>query len=275
MFGAVIVVSRLHIRAAPHFGGLAVAKTFKQCLSQEVSQCKLQQSTLGVRQFVTWRTLGSKKPAKKDNLGWGHYFKRAMSFFRPKLIIPGTEPKPIETNPLKVNTKVQNNVMLYRFEKPYLYKGALIFAGVALVGCVTMVDNVYLILCKNLWNPDKPLLTRFSQESQTDKLIFTNKIFVSGPVIFFTVWYITKRTVKYIVLHKGGKTVTIVTYHPLKGEVTTTLPVNNLSTSSGRTASKSYIPLRVRDTKLKYMVDKNGNFVNEELFDVTVGINRF
>ncbi|XP_031780781.1 uncharacterized protein LOC100678230 [Nasonia vitripennis] len=273
MFGAVIAVSRLHIRAAPHFGGLAVAKTFKQCLSQEVSQYKLQQSTLGVRQFVTWRTLVSKKSTKKDDLGWGHYFKRATSLFRPKLVIPGKEPKPIETNPLKVNTKVQNNVMLYRFEKPYLYKGALIFGGVALVGCLAMADNVFLILCKNLWNPDKPLLTRLYEHALP--LAFIAVGCIAGPAIFYTVWYITKRTVKYIVLHKGGKTVTIITYHPFKGEVTTTLPVNNLSTSSGRTAAKSYIPLRVRDTKLKYMVDKNGNFVNKELFDVTVGINRF
>lgn len=58
----------------------------------------------------------------------------------------------MSTNPLNINTKVINNVMLYRFEKPWMYKIAAGFAIFALVGCLAMADNVYLILCKDLFN---------------------------------------------------------------------------------------------------------------------------
>ena len=61
---------------------------------------------------------------------------------------------------MKINTNVKNNVILYRFEKPWMYKGATIFSILALVACLAMSDTVYLILCKDLFNPEKDLLTR-------------------------------------------------------------------------------------------------------------------
>ena len=51
----------------------------------------------------------------------------------------------------------------------------------------------------------------------------------TGPSIMGIVWYIVKRTVKYVILHKGGEKVTIVTYHPVKQEVKRTLPINTVN----------------------------------------------
>lgn len=58
----------------------------------------------------------------------------------------------MSSNPLNINTNVVNNVILYRYEKPWMYKIASGFAIFALIGCLTMADNVYLILCKDLFN---------------------------------------------------------------------------------------------------------------------------
>lgn len=51
----------------------------------------------------------------------------------------------------------------------------------------------------------------------------------SGPIITIVVYYVTVRTMKYVILRKGGKLITFVTYHPLKGEVRLTVPLEDVS----------------------------------------------
>lgn len=63
-------------------------------------------------------------------------------------------------NPLRVNTNVKNNVMLYRYNSDTLMRGAMIFAILATLGCLFMADNVYMILCKDLFNKTIPLKQR-------------------------------------------------------------------------------------------------------------------
>lgn len=59
-------------------------------------------------------------------------------------------------------------------------------------------------------------------------IIHCNYKICSGPAITVAVWYITVRTMKYIILRKGGNLITFVTYHPLKGEVRITVPVEDV-----------------------------------------------
>lgn len=55
--------------------------------------------------------------------------------------------------------------MLYRNEKPYVYKCAFVFGILGLVGCLAMADNVYLILCKDLFNGAIPLFERLKNHA--------------------------------------------------------------------------------------------------------------
>jgi hypothetical protein len=44
----------------------------------------------------------------------------------------------------------------------------------------------------------------------------------------YLIWYVTTRTVKYLILRKGGENATIVTYHPVKGEKAITVPIKEV-----------------------------------------------
>ena len=90
-----------------------------------------------------------------------------------------------------------------------------------------------------------------------------------------TVWYITVRSVKYIILLRGGEKVTIVTYHPFKNEVKMTVPLDHVTCKATRNENKPYVPIKLKDLKHHFIIDKQGQFVNPELFDGTVGVKRW
>lgn len=119
---------------------------------------------------------------RKNDLGLTKRFEGLAAWFKPKIIIEPPKPKP-ETNPLKVKTNVKNNVMLYRFEKPYMYKCGIVFAGAVLIGCLAMADNVFMILCKGMFDKNKDLLTRIMEHLLP--LSFVVIGLVAGKHIFY------------------------------------------------------------------------------------------
>ena len=90
---------------------------------------------------------------KKDAFGWSIRLNTLKYSTKNEVAVP--EP----TNPLQINTNIKNNVILYRYERPYMYKFATAFGVLSLIGCLTMADSVYNILCKNLLNPNEDLMT--------------------------------------------------------------------------------------------------------------------
>lgn len=100
----------------------------------------------------------------------------------------------MSTNPLTVNTNVLNNVMLYRYEKPWMYKIASLFAIFALIGCLTMADNVYLTLCKDLFNSNIDLNTRIKNHFLPVSAILIGLLagkifqFYSNLLFYFTIF---------------------------------------------------------------------------------------
>ena len=57
-----------------------------------------------------------------------------------------------DTNPLLINTKITNNVILFRYDKPWVYKVAFGFGCFATLSLLAMADLVYKALCTNLFN---------------------------------------------------------------------------------------------------------------------------
>lgn len=120
-----------------------------------------------------------------------------------------------------------------------------------------------------------------------------------GPVIAGVIVFVIIRSVKYVILRKGGQDVTLVTYHPYKKEVVNTVPLDKVSrildetlqkveknikcmlkilqvsSLTSRDGLKAYIPIKIKGKKWNYLLDKNGHFVNPDLFDDTVGVKRF
>ncbi|XP_074550552.1 transmembrane protein 223 [Halichoeres trimaculatus] len=85
-----------------------------------------------------------------------------------------------------------------------------------------------------------------------------------------------RRSVSQVVLHQGGKMVTISTQSPLgpgHGR-RITVPLSQVACFAHRQESPSFIPLRIKGHKFYYLLDKEGTVNNVRLFDITVGAYR-
>jgi len=268
MFGAVIAISRLHVRICPKCDSFTLlSRTFKQYPLQGLVKSNVNQLPQVTRNFSNWKSGVLNKSWRAYLVGWNQQTVAKTNILK-RFQSTGVK----LCNPLKINTNVKNNVMLYRFERDVLMRGALLFSVIALVTCLFMADNVYLILCQDLFNNNIPL-----KERLYDHIFPLAAITIgisAGPLIILGVWILTVRTIKYIVLHKGGQLVTIVTYHPTKKFKKMTVPVAHINCQSGRVDAKSYVMIKIKDMKRQYVIDKTGTFINPELFDVTVGAAR-
>lgn len=85
-----------------------------------------------------------------------------------------------------------------------------------------------------------------------------------------------RRSVNQVVLHQGGRMVTVYTQSPLgsgQGRKIT-VPLSQVACHAHRHESPSFIPLRVKGHKFYFLLDKEGTVNNAKLFDITVGAYR-
>ncbi|XP_070771397.1 transmembrane protein 223 [Enoplosus armatus] len=85
-----------------------------------------------------------------------------------------------------------------------------------------------------------------------------------------------RRSVSQVVLHQGGRMVTVSTQSPLgpgRGR-RITVPLSQVACHAHRQESPSFIPLRVKGHKFYFLLDKEGTVNNPRLFDITVGAYR-
>lgn len=82
------------------------------------------------------------------------------------------------------------------------------------------------------------------------------------------------KSVRYLILRKGGEAVTFVTYGPFGRNRIMTVPLKHVSCQQTREAAKSYIPIKVENQYLHYVLDLSGEFRNKQLFDATAGLKR-
>lgn len=87
-------------------------------------------------------------------------------------------------------------------------------------------------------------------------------------------WMFTLNSVRYLVLRKGGKFVTFVTYTPFGKNRMITIPVNCISAVESSKAAKVQLPLKVKGKLLHYLLDMKGEFLNQKLFDQTIALHR-
>lgn len=95
-----------------------------------------------------------------------------------------------------------------------------------------------------------------------------------GYGLLFLAWTFTLRSVRYLVLHKGGKDVSLVTYTPFGPNRIMKVPLTDISAHESRITAKSQLPLKVKNRWLFYMLDMRGEFKNPQLYDYTAGLRR-
>ncbi|XP_025832529.1 transmembrane protein 223 isoform X2 [Agrilus planipennis] len=175
-----------------------------------------------------------------------------------------------------VNTKVAKDVILYKYDNPKFYKYLNIFAI-----CQFGFWN-YLSVFALQTLRDAPVSPSENAAWWEKINLGENKYRNTLSVLAFTIgwgiltvsWMFTLRTVRYLVLHKGGEKATIVTYGPFGKNRMFTLDLNNINCKGSRQTTSSTLPLKVKGHYLHYMVDSRGEFRNPSLFDHTVGLKR-
>lgn len=85
-----------------------------------------------------------------------------------------------------------------------------------------------------------------------------------------------RRSVSQVILHKGGRMVTVSTQSPLGADRSRriTVPLSQVACYAHRQETPSFIPLRVKGHKFYFLLDKEGTINNTRLFDITVGAYR-
>ncbi|XP_076836477.1 transmembrane protein 223 [Brachyhypopomus gauderio] len=98
---------------------------------------------------------------------------------------------------------------------------------------------------------------------------------IAGAIVGLGVLF-SRRSVSRVILHKGGGRVTVSTQSPLgvRNAWHLTVPLNQVACYAHRQESPSFIPLKVKDHKFYFLLDKEGTLNNHRLFDVTVGAYR-
>ncbi|XP_043509474.1 uncharacterized protein LOC122528443 [Frieseomelitta varia] len=168
---------------------------------------------------------------------------------------------------INVNTNVQNNVMLYKNTSSTVFIKLVFFGwGFCNIIIALMTFNPKYV---STWFEDLTW-TEYLKRNGIALMYFIYSV-LAGPLGCVALYIFNHRIIKYIILHKGGKDVSIVTNHLFKNVDTITLPLEKVKTTMARDQIKNYLPLKIQGKKFFYLVDGHGKFFNEQLFDYTVG----
>lgn len=87
-------------------------------------------------------------------------------------------------------------------------------------------------------------------------------------------WTYILRSVRFLVLRKDGIHVTLVTYTPFGENRMMNVPLKYVSAQQSRSQAKVQLPLKVKNKSFFYILDMRGEFLNQRLYDFTVGLKR-
>ncbi|KAK9891378.1 hypothetical protein WA026_014622 [Henosepilachna vigintioctopunctata] len=185
---------------------------------------------------------------------------------------------PIKRNVLsaaEVNTNVVKDVILFKYENPRFFKILNLFALVqfgfwtylSLTAYETLRDVPIDEHAEKWWE-------RINLGENKYRNTITTVCFLIGYGIIVMSWMYTLKSIRFLILNKGGQKCTIVTYGPFGKNRMFTLELENISCNASRISAPSYIPLKVKGHYFHYLCDMRGEFKNSHLFDHTVGLKR-
>lgn len=93
-------------------------------------------------------------------------------------------------------------------------------------------------------------------------------------MVIFIGWTFTLKSVRYLIALKNGKDVSIVTYTPFGKNRIIDVPIRCISAQESRQTAKVYLPLKVKNMNLFYILDMKGEFKNTKLFDSVIALKR-
>ncbi|XP_032675025.1 transmembrane protein 223 [Odontomachus brunneus] len=241
--------------------------SMRTLLTDVQSICKLTQRCVRqdknvFPQILTFRTFLTRNTRLSDGLlQSGRFFKPKMSqnlLVRQQQIIR-----------LDIDTNVKNNVILYKNENYRHTRFLNIFAIAQLIGwsilaIYTYTPSFFDIFCTDINLPD------YVNKHIFRLTFFILSIFI-GPSAFVVISVLCRRTVRYIILHKGGKIVTLTTSNLWNKDCNMQVPISMIRCVNQRSDGTSVVSLKLKHKSFHYLLETKGTFLNPELFDHTLG----
>ncbi|XP_065089940.1 transmembrane protein 223 [Ochlerotatus camptorhynchus] len=185
---------------------------------------------------------------------------------------------PVAARVYDINTKVIKDVMLYKYENPRFYRILNMFAISQFLFWGYLSHFAYTTLRDAPVPDDKRDDLAWYERINLGENKYRNGIaimsFVIGYGILFTSWMFTLRSIRFLILRKGGDKVSVVTYGPFGKNRIMEVPLNCISAHESREAARVTIPIKIKNRSFFYVVDKKGEFTNARLYDYTVGMRR-
>ncbi|KAJ8713673.1 hypothetical protein PYW07_014043 [Mythimna separata] len=178
-----------------------------------------------------------------------------------------------------VNTNVIKDVILFRYENPKFFMYMNIFAIVqymfwTYLGLFAFSSLRDAPVDKSMITDDTPWFRKINLgENKYRNTLGVVSVVVGGGSLA-VIWMYTLRSVRYLILNKGGKQLTFVTYTPFGKNRIMTVPMQNVCCKESRNNAKVQLPLKIKNKLMHYMLDMRGEFKNPLLFDSTAGLMR-
>jgi len=193
--------------------------------------------------------------------------------------------------PFEVDTNVVQDVVLFKYENPRFFKMIILFGISQFVFWMYLAHFAYTCLrditqseARKLGlpvevdqddgNPDKPWWRKINLGENKYRNGITILCTVVGNVILLSSWFYSTRSVRTLVLLKGGKRFRLVTYSPTPFGRRMQVALDNVSCNTSRSHAKVSLPIKLRGYWLHFILDKRGEFTNTKLFDFTAGLKR-
>ncbi|XP_067634043.1 transmembrane protein 223 [Eurosta solidaginis] len=205
---------------------------------------------------------------------------KGISYFnKPRGILRIPVPVRNQSYPThEVNTNVAKDVILFKYENPKYFNVLNIFALSQFVFWTYLSHYAFTSLkdapVQQIPGEELAWYDRINLGENKYRNGITTLCFLIGYGILCGAWLFTLRSVRYLILRKGGNDITFVTYGPFNKNRIMTVPLRCISAQQSRDTARTFLPIKVKNRSLFYVLDMRGEFRNTQLFDYTAGLKR-
>ncbi|KAK0181991.1 hypothetical protein PV327_000166 [Microctonus hyperodae] len=144
----------------------------------------------------------------------------------------------------EINTNVANNVLLWKYEIDKHFRRLQIFSCVQF----SILTLFSYIMYSNL--PSFNNYETVKDYVQDNSIIMLSSVMslVTGICASLLIWAFTIRSLKYIILNKGGKFATLVSFHPIKKPQPHVVLIDDIIVTKGRRDVGQYLSLKLQQS---------------------------
>ncbi|XP_055917704.1 transmembrane protein 223 [Eupeodes corollae] len=176
-----------------------------------------------------------------------------------------------------VSTNVAKDVILFKYENPKFYKMLNAFAIVQFLFWNYLSHSAFTTLRDapvEEADEDAPWYRQINLGENKYRNGITVSCFLIGYGVLTVAWMYTLRSVRFLVLRKGGTQLSFVTYGPFNKNRIITVPMNCVSAMESRGTARVQLPIKIKNKSFYYVLDMRGEFKNTKLFDYSAGLSR-